>query len=117
VQYTFAEKQQVREVRLVCDSDLNRKGKNMPCAFPLNPADHGQPAAADLLDGAPATMVRKLRVEALKPGNRWQVVARLDDNHQRLVKLDITTTALAVRLVPEETWGAERCHLFAFDVR
>ena len=117
VQYTFAEKQQVREVRLVFDSDLNRKGKNMPCAFPINPADHGQPAAADLLSGAPETMIRKLRVEVLKPGNRWVEAARLDDNHQRLVKLDITTTALAVRIVPESTWGASRCHLFAFDVR
>ena len=38
------------------------------------------------------------------------------ENHQRLVKLPLEVTARGVRFVARESWGAERVHLFAFDV-
>lgn len=35
----------------------------------------------------------------------------------RMRKKDISGEYAAVRLIPTETWGAEKCHLFSFDVR
>ena len=47
----------------------------------------------------------------------WNAVAREDCNYQRLVKVPLNVNAHGVRLVLEETWGAESCRVFAFDVR
>ncbi|NLC58807.1 MAG: FAD-dependent oxidoreductase [Armatimonadetes bacterium] len=107
VQYAFAEPTRVRECRFVFDSDLNRPRLNMPCSYPLRREPHA----------VPATLVRSARVEARDPAGNWATVARVVDNHQRLVRLPLDVQTTALRFVPEQTWGAEQAHLFAWDVR
>jgi hypothetical protein len=107
IQYVFETRQPVREVRLVFDSDLNRADTNMLAWYSLS---------RDPL-GVPETLVRAFRIEALDVEGNWQVIARCSDNHQRLVRVATTIETRALRFVPEETWGAENVHLFAFDVR
>ena len=106
VQYTFDGPRRVRGLRFVFDSDLNRREKNMPhyYPFPIEPV------------GVPETMTRAFRAEALGEDGGWHVVARVENNYQRLVRLDVDVQASAIRFVPEGTWGAERAHLFAWDV-
>jgi hypothetical protein len=106
VQYAFDGPQQVRSLRLILDSDLDRPEKNMTCWYPL-PV---QPVPT------PQTMTRAFRVEALNESGEWVTVARQENNYQRLVRLEIDIKTSAVRLVPEATWGAERARLFAWDV-
>ena len=44
-------------------------------------------------------------------------VAQVKDNYKRLVKLSFDSVQTdAVRIVVEKTWGAEKAHVFAFDV-
>lgn len=107
VQYTFDSATRVRGMRFVFDSDLNRPEKNMPSTYPL----HIEPV------GVPETLVRAFRVEAQDGNGEWRAVIREESNHQRLVQLDVDIWARAVRFIPEATWGAERAHLFAWDVR
>jgi hypothetical protein len=106
VQYTFDGPRRVRGLRFVFDSDLNRREKNMPhyYPFPIEPV------------GVPETMTCAFRAEALGEDGGWHVVARVENNYQRLVRLDVDVQASAIRFVPEGTWGAERAHLFAWDV-
>jgi hypothetical protein len=115
VQYEFGSRREVRQIRIVFDSDLNRPdpahgansiARNMPHVFPLN-------AAAWRV---PPTMVRSFRIEALDACGNWNTVFREENNYQRLVRVPIAVTAGAIRLVPETTWGAARCRVFAFDV-
>jgi hypothetical protein len=106
VQYTFDGPQRVRGLRFVFDSDLNRPDKNMPCSYPL----HAEPVPV------PRTMTRAFRVEALEAGGQWATVVRVEDNYQRLVRIETDVQASAIRLIPEATWGAGRAHLFAWDV-
>jgi hypothetical protein len=106
VQYTFDGVKGVRELRFVFDSDLNRPEKNMPASYPL----HAEPV------GVPETMTRAFRVEALGEDGAWTVVASEGNNYQRLVRIAIDVQARAIRFIPEATWGAERVHLFAWDV-
>jgi hypothetical protein len=107
VQYAFAGRRRLHELRLVFDSDLDRKGHNSVSNYPL-----------DLRPNAPpATLTRTARVEALDDAGAWRVIARLDENYQRLVRIPVDVVTAAVRLVPEATWGAERAHVFAWDVR
>ena len=106
VEYKFDSAERVRKMRFVFDSHLDRREMNMPCIYPL---------AMEPV-GAPAPLVRAFRVEALDENGAWKVVARVDDNHQRLVRREVDVWALAVRLIPETTWGAESAHIFAWDV-
>jgi hypothetical protein len=106
VQYTFDGMQRVRGLRFVFDSDLNRPDKNMPCSYPL----HVEPVPV------PRTMTRAFRVEALGDGGEWTTIARVGNNYQRLVRIETDVQTSALRFIPEATWGAERAHLFAWDV-
>jgi len=106
VQYTFDGSRHVRELRFVLDSDLDRKGMNMLSNYPL----HAEPV------GVPQTMTRAFRIEALDENGEWTVVAREKNNYQRLVWIETDVQTSAIRFIPEATWGAERVHVFAWDV-
>jgi hypothetical protein len=105
VEYAFDPPAQLRGVRVVFDSDLNRKASGMRCSYPLN-----QPAQS-----VPATLVRAFRIEARTGDGPWTTVHRACENHQRLVRVPLDVRATAVRLVPEATWGAPRAHVFAWE--
>jgi len=106
VEYRFGSAERVRRMRFVFDSHLDRREQNMPCIYPLGM----EPV------GVPATLVRAFRVEALDDNGAWTAVARVDDNHQRVVRLEADVRTCAVRFIPESTWGAESAHVFAWDV-
>ena len=72
---------------------------------------HMQPA------GVPQTLVRSFRVEALGPNNTWIPCLHEQNNYQRLQRYTVEIQTKALRFVPERTWGADKLHLFAWDVR
>ena len=106
IEYRFPKPQQVRLVRLISDSDLSRGEKNMLAIYPLDMP----------IFKVPQTLLKAFQIEAEVAGV-WQTVAKVTDNHQRLVRVPLDVTATAVRLIPQATWGAETVSLFAFDVR
>lgn len=47
----------------------------------------------------------------------WVTVAQVHDNYRRLVRVGFEAVQTdAVRIVVDSTWGAEKAHIFAFDV-
>ncbi len=106
IRYDFGAPTHVQSLRFVFDSDLNRPEKNQPSSYPRDI----EPVAP------PQTLVRAFRVAALQADGQWVDVAVVEDNHQRLVKLETDVVATAVRFVPEATWGADQAHLFAWDI-
>ena len=107
VEYSLPEPAKIFSMRFVFDSDLNRKGLNMPCNYPLEPE----------LRRVPKTMVRAFRIEALDDQGQWRVVERVTNNYQRLVRLDVDVTVAKVRFIPEETWGLETARVYSWDIR
>ncbi len=107
VEYLFKSMQDVKEARFVFDSNLNREEKNMMCNYPL--IEHKELQV-------PETLVKKFRIE-VKRGGAWEIAARMDNNYQRLVKVNLDIKMEAVRFVPEETWGSEKVHVFSWEVR
>lgn len=93
----------IRHVRLVFDSNL-RDSKRMPCSYPLK----GDRCTV------PTHLVKQFRLEAHRDG-AWETVYREAQNHQRLVELDLNVRATSLRLLPESTWGADSCRVFAFE--
>ena len=66
----------------------------------------------------PATTKKQGKVNASDPAaGEWQTVAEVKDNFRRLVKLSLNDVQTdAVRIVVDETWGAEKAHIFSFEV-
>jgi len=106
VQYAFDKPVRIHRLRFVFDSDLNRPELNIP-------SNHPWPLESV---GVPATLIRTFRIDARNSSGIWNTIIRVDDNHQRLVRLDIEVETDALRFIPESTWGAPLCHLFAWDV-
>ena len=92
-------------LRLVLDSDLNQH-KRMPCSVPLK-GNQG---------GVPASMLRRFRIEAMDDCGTWGTVYRESCNYQRLVRIPLQLRTSAIRLVPEQTWGAAEMRIFSLDV-
>jgi hypothetical protein len=104
LEYSFDAPEEVQEVRLVFDSDLNRKGYNMPCRYPLE---------TPYLK-VPATLVKSFELHLIHPNGNVAVTRY--ENHQRFVRISINQPLKAVRLVPLDTWGAEDLRVFSFEV-
>jgi hypothetical protein len=115
VEYRWDTPRPVREVRFTFDSDLDRvfrtgernRGQNMHCCYRNN----------DPFFRMPEVMVKAFRVEAQLGSGEWVTVAQERDNHRRLVRLGVAVEAVAVRFIPEATWGAPEAHVFAWEVR
>jgi hypothetical protein len=114
VEYRWTTPRQIREMRLVFNSDLNRtfrqgernQMQNMHCCYRNN----------DPFLRMPEVMIKEFAIEARQADGSWLTVAEVSDNHRRLVKLALNLVTTAVRLVPRSTWGAPEAHLFAWEV-
>lgn len=104
--YAFDEPERIRQMRFVFDSDLNRPEHNSHANYRL----HIEPV------GVPATMVRAFRVENLTTQGEWETLVQVENNYQRLVRLNVDVVTRALRFIPESTWGAELVRVFAWDV-
>ncbi|OPZ88013.1 MAG: FAD dependent oxidoreductase [bacterium ADurb.Bin429] len=107
VEYRFDAPTPLTAARLVFDSDLTEHALRMPCLYYRD-----APALAP-----PATLVKGFRLEAQVAAGQWQTVYATEANTQRLVRVPLSVTTNALRLVPEATWGAPTAHVQAFDAR
>ena len=115
IAYIFPAPSPVHRVRLIFDSDLNRatlpeceakRQRNMLHNRPLNWPDVYPPK----------TLVRAFRVEGVTSDGQIDVLIDEHDNHQRLYARDVSGVYASIRLIPIDTHGSERCHVFSFDV-
>jgi hypothetical protein len=104
VEYSWPQPVQIGGARLVFDSNLANE-KRMPCSYPQKG------------DGCrvPSSLVRAFRLEARDANGEWRVVHRETENSQRLVRVPLGSTATALRLVIEATWGDKTARVFAFE--
>lgn len=104
VEYRWSEPVSVEGVRLVFDSNLNND-KRQPCSCP-------QKGDRCLV---PQTLVKVFRIEVLEGSGQWKTVHRETNNYHRLVRVAVNVKTTGLRLVAEETWGAETARIFAFE--
>ena len=125
-EYSFERPEKILQARLVFDSNLNRalrEKRNLKVLHDRDPAGDFEremqcyyPIDQEPLR-VPESMVKSFRVETMDENNNWKVVFSEDNNYQRLVRVPLNVETTAIRIVPETTWGADRAHLFAFDIR
>lgn len=116
ITYVFDRPEPLTHARIIFDGDLNRqtlpecerkRDRNMLHNRPLNWPD----------GYVPQTITRAFRIEGICADGKIDVLIDEHENHQRLYACELKGTYQAVRLIPLETWGCGRCHLFSFDVR
>ncbi len=105
IEYHFEKDTAVRELRLVFDSDLNRKYHNMPCNYPLVQSRFH----------LPKTIIKAYRIEGITESGDV-VTLCVDDNYQRFVRHAVDWCVKTVRFVPLATHGCEDFRLFGFEV-
>ena len=127
VTYTFKEKTNISEFRLIVDSDLDREyTEGNPDALNISTTLFRRLDYNYTSFGFPKCMLKSFRIEALEDNGEWKTVYETNENHQRMIreKLDVNTTA--IRLVPISTYfsetlwntyGSAQAHIFAFEVR
>ena len=114
VTYELAAPAELREARLVFDSDLDRTDP-MTGNRALNQRHYETKDAP--LRPTPATLVKAFRIETQRADGMWQTAAEVAANHQRLVRVPLQVRTRGVRFTSLGTWGAPDAHLFAFEVR
>jgi hypothetical protein len=115
VEYRWDSLRVISEVRFTFDSDLDRvfrtgdrnRGQNMHCCY----------RADDPLFRVPDAMVKAFRIETQDSNGAWVTVARVGNNHKRLLRVPVEVETAALRFIPEATWGAAEAHVFAFEAR
>jgi hypothetical protein len=105
IEFSYDQYVKTKGLRIVFDSNLNRKNHNMPCYYPLEIADFH----------VPNTLVKEFIVTADTPEGT-KVVHKEENNYQRLVFLEFNETVKSISITLVSTWGEERAHIFSIDV-
>ncbi len=115
LQYEWPQPVFVTTVRLVFDSDLNRR------TLPAWERELDRPMSHNIRLGRPAshvpkTLVRSFTLTLIDENGHTQTLT-VSDHHQRLYRLPVGKRLRKVRFTPHTTHGSEKVHVFAFDVR
>ena len=106
VEYRFGSDTDISEIRLVFDSDLNRKYHNMPCNYPL----------VETRFKLPTTLIKEYRIEGENENGETFTIT-VSDNHERFVRHSVFWKVKTLRFVPLSTHGSEEFRLFDFEVK
>ncbi|WP_249311682.1 FAD-dependent oxidoreductase [Congzhengia minquanensis] len=104
--YEFDSPELVEKIRIIFDSDLNRKYHNMPCRFDLVEKNYRMPK----------TMVKEYAVKITdENGNVSEI--HVKDNCQRLVFHEIGKKVKKIELVPfADFGGTDEMRVFSFEL-
>ncbi len=105
IEYCFDTDTRVKGIRLIFDSDLNRKYHNMPCNYPL---------VQDKFK-LPRTLIKEYKLQGISENGKIQEI-HITDNHQRFVRHTIDWCVKSIRFIPLKTFGAEQFRLFGFEI-
>lgn len=120
--YTWDKPVTVESARFIFDSDFKVRGKRMR---KLEATTERVPMPSEMVRNfqvqvrVPATTRKARKANASDPAaGEWITVAEVRDNYRRLVNVHFDAVQTdAVRIVVDSTWGADKAHIFAFDVK
>ena len=105
-EYRWETPQKVRDCRLVFDSNLNRKEKNIIALRFLNTPKFR----------LPETLVKKFRLECQDAAGKWHECCVYENHYRREVLLPLDLECVALRFTLLETHGADAVKIFAWTV-
>jgi hypothetical protein len=112
-EYNFEKPARVTRARLVFDSDLNRETQQEGSIYkrPMYSIYY-----LNILDTCvPKTMVKSFNIVLTCADGKEKTIS-VNDNHQRLVYVDIGEELKALRFEPLSTWGNPEAGVFSFEI-
>lgn len=110
------EKTMMKKVRIVFDSDLNRKSfedhRVAIQKFPL----HCQIFSDQKEIHPPVTLTKEFSVWGDMGDGNWTLLYEENNNYQRLVMIDINGTYQRLKIKFHETWGNDTVRIYALDI-
>lgn len=108
----FAQQSRISHIRILLDSDLDRKTVGAEGNLPEKPTLANYPLDQPTVN-LPKTLVKELVVKTLD----GTVLAHIRDNHQRMVSITTDTLCDGIAITPVSTHGAEMVNIFSLDVK
>ena len=106
VEYSFDGDTEIKEIRLVFDSDLNRRYHNMPCAYPLEETKFK----------LPSTLIKDYVIEGTNESGE-KFTLGFKNNRRRFVRHAVDMKVKSLRFIPLSTHGCDEFRLFAFEIK
>lgn len=106
IEYSFEAEREINEIRLVFDSNLNRKYRDMPTNYPLKETRYH----------VPETLIKEYRIEFENEKGEIDTL-EINDNHQRFVKHKVNKLAKKIRFIPLASYGSDEMRLFSFEIK
>lgn len=104
IEIEFDEFEYTDEVRLIFDSDLNRKYKNMPCRFLLDEKDYK----------VPNTLLKGYKIICETESGEKEIFSD-DNNYQRMIKISVGEKIKKLSVVPTESRNGQ-FRIFSVDL-
>ena len=108
----FAKEEAIREIRILLDSDLDRKTVGAQGFLPHKPTLSNYPLAQEPVC-VPQTLVKELKVETLD----GKTIAHITDNYQRMIILSEKLSCNGIKITPVSTHGTEIANIFSVNVK
>ncbi len=105
IEYRLDTDTKIDSIRLVFDSELNRKYHNMPCNYPL----------VQTKFRLPETLIKEYIIQGISEKGEVKEL-HITDNHRRFVKHSVDWSVSTVRFIPLATHGDEKFRLFSFEI-
>lgn len=113
--YAFAAPSHISRIRLVFDSDLNRRTLPWPENRMNRNMFHNR-RLCYVPSHMPTTMLKRYRITACCPDGSRRTVVEEENNYLRLRKYAVDISdCTGLMLEPLETWGSEEVRIFAFE--
>ncbi len=113
--YAFAAPSHISRIRLVFDSDLNRRTLPWPENRMNRNMFHNR-RLCYVPSHMPTTMLKRYRITACCPDGSRRTVVEEENNYLRLRKYAVDiSNCTGLMLEPLETWGSEEVRIFAFE--
>ncbi len=116
IEFSFGEFKKINKIRLIFDSDLCRNtiSGGIPGLYKhptLNHYVNNMPPFT-----FPTTIAKEFEIQTTNANGEWESVKNIENNYQRLLKIDVNLFTKNLRIVFRNTWGCENIRVFAIDI-
>lgn len=105
IEYNLKADTKINQIRLIFDSDFNRKYHNMPCNYPL----------VQTKFKLPQTLIREYKIEGVSENGEVKELY-VNNNHQRFVIHNVDWNVRTIRFIPVSTHGCKQFRVFNFEI-
>lgn len=106
IEYNFEKDTSITEIRLVFDSNLNRRYHSMPYNYPLVQTEYF----------LPKEIIKEYKIVGTDSKGKTMEL-HIENNHQRFVRHSINWNVKSVKLIPIATHGTKDFRLFSFEIK